>query len=70
MLKLTDKWAPRLVSQPETGMSYQVATVILRDGRHFEQVLIVDGLITQVHGRATIPFDEADIADIVVTKDR
>ena len=68
MLKLTDKWAPRLISQPETGMGYQVATVILRDGRHFEQVLIVDGFITQVQGRDEIPFDEAEIAEIVVKK--
>ena len=70
MLKLTDKWAARLISQPETGMGYQVATVILRDGRHFEQVLIVDGLITQVHGRDEIPFDEAEVAEIVVMKDK
>ena len=31
MLALSNKWAPILVSQPETGMSYQIASVSLKD---------------------------------------
>lgn len=40
MLALTDKWAPILTSQPETGMNYQIASVFLRDGRRFNDVTI------------------------------
>jgi hypothetical protein len=40
MLQLSDKWGPKLVSQPETGMSYQVASIILKDGTRYDQVLI------------------------------
>ena len=67
MLHLSDKWAPRLVSQPETGMGYWIARIILRDGRVFENVAITAGIISRVNGRADIPFVEEDIADIVGT---
>jgi hypothetical protein len=51
-------------------MGYQVATIILRDGRSFDQALIVGGLISRLRGRPDIPFKEEDIADIVVTHDK
>lgn len=70
MLQLKEKWGPRLTSQPETGMGYQVTTIFLRDGRRFEQVMIVEGLITRIRGRSDIPFNEEDIEDIVVTHDK
>jgi hypothetical protein len=66
-MQLSKKWAPRLLSQPETGMGYQIATVQLRDGRAFVDVVVVGGLITQVPGCKAVPFSEADISDIVVT---
>lgn len=66
-MQLSKKWAPRLLEQPETGMGYQIVTVRLLDGRTFEDVVVVQGLITRVPGCAAIPFSEADIADIVVT---
>ena len=64
---LPDKWGPRLAAQPETGMGYQVATVVLKDGTRWEQVVIESGVITLVRGQVTIPFAANDIADIVVT---
>jgi glyoxylase-like metal-dependent hydrolase (beta-lactamase superfamily II) len=67
MVKLPDKWAPLLLSQPETGMRYQVVSVWLRDGRCFEQVVIDSGYITRVRGFADIPFDPLHITRIVVT---
>jgi hypothetical protein len=70
MLQLSQRWTPRLVSQPETGMGYQIATVSLRDGRHFDQVLIDGNVITKIRGLAQIPFTEAEITDIVVTHDK
>jgi hypothetical protein len=70
MLQLSDKWGPRLVSQPETGMGYQVASVILKDGSRYDQVLIESGFITRIRDLDQIPFREEDIADIVVTHDK
>lgn len=66
-MHLSKKWAPRLLSQSETGMGYQIVTVRLRDGRAFDDVVVVGGLITQVPGSNGVPFSEADISDIVVT---
>ncbi|MFO1406610.1 MAG: hypothetical protein U1F08_03645 [Steroidobacteraceae bacterium] len=70
MLQLSDRWGPRLRSQPETGMGYQVVSVVLVSGRRYEQVLVEAGVITLVRGHASIPFREDEIADIVVTHDR
>lgn len=66
-LGLSEKWAPVLSAQPETGMGYQVATVILRDGRRFANAMIVGGIITGIAGQQDVPFKEEDIADIRVT---
>jgi hypothetical protein len=48
-------------------MGYQVATVHLRDGRRFEQAMIVGGQITSIKGDPNISFSESDIEQIVVT---
>ena len=69
MLQLSDKWGPRLAQQPETGMGYQIATVVLNDGRRFNDVLIQEGLITRIKGLTVIPFTESEIIEIVVTGD-
>lgn len=66
-MKLSQAWAPRLTSQPETGMGYQVVTVSLKDGRAIKNVVIVEGVITKVPGHPSAPFVESDIKDIVVT---
>lgn len=67
---LPDKWGPVLSAQPETGMGYQVATVTLRDGTQWQQVLIEEGHITRIRGQTSIPFQAEDITDIRVTHDR
>lgn len=67
MIQLSEKWAPKLLSQPETGMGYQVVTVRLSDGTAFDDVVVVGGRITRVPGFQRIPFSEAEISDIVVT---
>lgn len=51
-------------------MGYQIVTVFLRDGRHFDQVLIDGNVITKIRGLAQIPFAEEEITDIVVTHDK
>ncbi len=66
-LQLPDKWAPRLLSQGETGMGYQTATITLRDGSVIDDVLIVGGTIAEARGHESIPFSVEDISDITVT---
>jgi hypothetical protein len=70
MVQLSDKWAPILVSQPETGMGYQIASIVLRDGTRYNQVVIESGVITRIRHYGKIPFKEEDIADIIVTHDK
>jgi hypothetical protein len=69
-MQLSTKWAKSLVSQPETGMGYQVATVWLKDGRHYDRVVIVQGNVTSVDGQSLIPFVESEIQRIEVTHDK
>jgi len=66
MLALSNKWAPILASQRETGMGYQVASVFLIDGRRFDHVTIVDGSNTRVRDSTGVPFKETEIGRIVV----
>ncbi|MFZ0930977.1 MAG: hypothetical protein WAN11_20395 [Syntrophobacteraceae bacterium] len=70
MITLSAKWAPGLTSKPETGMGYQVVSVVLKDGRRYEQVVVIGGQITQIRGIKVIPFVEDEIAQIVVTHDK
>lgn len=69
-VKLADRWVEFLTNQPETGMGYWVVTAVLRDGRRFDRVVIVGDLVTQIYGRGDIPFEEQDIAEIIVTHDK
>ena len=70
MIALDPKWAKVLISQPETGMGYQIATVLLKNGRRIERVMIVGGQITSVNGEPNIPFGGDAIENIVVTHDK
>jgi hypothetical protein len=57
---LPERWSKFLLTQPETGIDYQVVAVTLRDGRVIEDVAIVHhSLISEVHGYADIPFGRA-----------
>jgi hypothetical protein len=69
-MRLPDKWGPVLASQPETGMGYQVATVIMKDGSQYEHVVIEEGQITRIKGLSSIPFKAHDIADIRITHEK
>ena len=69
MMKLSDKWAPHLRSQPETGMGYQVVLIVLRNGQRHDQVLVESGVVTRIRGLREISFKEEEIAEIVVTHD-
>ena len=70
MIELSTKWASKLAANPETGMGYQIATVVLKDGRKFDQVAIVEGRITMIRKCNGIPFNEDQIDQIVVTHEK
>jgi hypothetical protein len=70
VMKLSDRWIPFLVAQPETGMGYTIFTAILKDGRRFERVVIDSGHIVGVEGARSVPFDVSELAVLVVTHDK
>lgn len=70
MLALSKKWLTELLSKPETGMGYQIVTVLLKDGRRFDRVVVNSGYITQIKNVAGIPFTEDDIQKMIVTHDK
>lgn len=51
-------------------MGYQIVSIVLKNGRQFDQVVIVDGNITQIRGIEEIPFREDEIDQILVTHDK
>ena len=70
VLVLSQKWVKYLLSQPETGMGYQVVSVRLTNGALFHQVVVDSGYLTRIRGLKGIPFTEKDIAEITVTHDK
>lgn len=70
MIILSNKWGPKLVAQGETGMGYQIATIVLKDGEQFKQAVIVGRNLTRIRNMEKIPFEENDIDEIVVTHDK
>jgi hypothetical protein len=69
MLRLGEKWAKVLTRERESGMGYQVVSIFLMDGRRYDGVVVVDGMISKVADSTSLPFVEEDIARIVVTHD-
>jgi hypothetical protein len=70
MITLSQKWLKELASKPETGMGYQVVSIVLKDGKRFDQVAVVEGRITEIRGRKDVPFAEDDISEIILTHDK
>ena len=72
VLALSSKWVGYLRDKPESGMTYQILTVVLHDGRCFERVPYVEGRINLngIHGFWKVPFEVDDISSIVVSHDR
>ena len=60
-----------LLDQPETTDDLHVVSVILMDGRVFEDVAISHcSLVAAVRGHSHVPFDAKDIAELRVTHRR
>jgi hypothetical protein len=60
-----------LLDQPETTNDLHVVSVILKDGRVFEDVAISHcSLVAAVRGHSHVPFDAKDVAELRVTHRR
>ena len=72
VLQLPDSWAPILTAQPETGMSYQIVTLKLNDGRVLDRVVVAGGFIdlSGIEAFKASPFSVTDITSIEVTHDK
>ncbi len=69
-LQLSNRWIDYLISQAETGMGYQICTIVLKDGDVYIQAIIDSGLIAKIKDIEGIPFSENDIAEIIVTHEK
>jgi hypothetical protein len=54
----------------ETGIGYQIVSVELKDGRHFDQVTASEGCIIEVRGYREIPFAPEDVVSVKVNHKR
>ena len=54
----------------ETGIGYQVISVDLLDGSHFDQVVVSEGCIIEVRGYDEIPFAPAEVVSVSVNHNR
>src|SRR6476660_6665181 len=62
-------WIRRFIGaseQTETGPGYQVVSVMLKDGRRFDQVVTSEGCIIEVRGYAEVPFTCNEVATLTV----
>jgi hypothetical protein len=69
-MRLSDRWSTFLLTQPETGMGYQVARLTLRDGRQFDGLIVVDGIASGLPPAVEAGLADDDIVEIVVTHSR
>jgi hypothetical protein len=80
VIDLPAKFLYELSEMPETGMGYQMVSVILADGRRYDRVVVIEGRISSINGLKTvpwatsdkdiIPFTTADIVDVILTHEK
>ena len=69
-MDLPSKWLYYLENKPETGMGYHIVSIILNSGERYNQVVVVEGRITEIRNIAEIPFKSEDIKEIILTHDK
>lgn len=60
----------QLKTNKETGFGYHIVSVHLKDGRHFDQVIVSECCIIAVKGYDTVPFSESDVQWISVNHNK
>jgi hypothetical protein len=60
--------AEKLSKLPETAMGSQTVSVWTKDGRRFDNVVVIDSKnIVGIYGFEALPFDPSDVSDVQVT---
>jgi hypothetical protein len=62
--------AIELKRDEETGFGYQVVSVTLKNGRHFEQAVASEGCIIKVRGYEDVPFSSDEVEAVTVNHRR
>jgi hypothetical protein len=70
MYNMPDKFLKELMVQPETGMGYQIANIVLNDGRLYKQALIIEGKLVEIRGMKNIPFIGDEIQQVILTHEK
>ena len=71
MLILSEKWVKQLQKEGETSMGYLIVSVILKDGRRYDKVVVIQSAcIAGIKGIKDIPFSEEDISQIIASHDK
>jgi len=66
LIPILPKTVDELKLQRETGPGYQVVSIMLKDGRRFDQVVTSEGCIIEVRGYAEVPFMCHEVASLTV----
>jgi hypothetical protein len=66
LIPVPEKNVDNLKRDKETGMGYQVVSVDLLDGRHFDQAIASEGCIIEVRGYNDVPFSAEEVATVSV----
>jgi len=66
LVPIPPETASDLKQQQETGLGYQVVSVTLKNGVHFDQVVASEGCVIQVRGHKDVPFSPDDVASVAV----
>jgi hypothetical protein len=61
---LPQTWTERLINLPETGMGYQKVNIVLKRGRVFKDVIVLNAEEAQV----AESFDPAEILDVQLAR--
>ncbi len=70
MIQLSPTWLKQVEANAFPGMDYHIVSIVLRDGRRFDEVVIDQGYITKIAGREDIAFSEPDISEIISPYDK
>ena len=66
LVPIPSRFVDQLKRCAETGIGYQVVSVVLKDGRSFDQVATSEGCIVEVRGYNEIPFESDDVTSVSV----
>jgi hypothetical protein len=69
LIPIPPETATSLKREEETGLGYQIVSVVLKDGTRFEQAVASEGCIA-VRGFTEVPFEISEVATVTVNHRR